>query len=70
MDNIFIGCLWRSVMYKCVYLYAFETGSELRAGLSRWFAYYSPNSRLAGITPAGAYGQIGISDRGGMPPMI
>ena len=39
MDNVFIERLWRSVKYECVYLRAFETGSELRAGLSRWFAY-------------------------------
>ena len=39
MDNIFIERLWRSVKYECVYLHAFETGSELRAGLGRWFTY-------------------------------
>jgi putative transposase len=33
MDNVFIERLWRSVKYECVYLHAFETGSELRAGL-------------------------------------
>ena len=30
MDNVFIERLWRSLKYKCVYLHAFETGSELR----------------------------------------
>nr|AJW29608.1 Transposase OrfAB, subunit B [Sphingomonas sp. JE1] len=40
MDNVFIERLSRSVKYECVYLHAFETGSELRAGLGRWFAYY------------------------------
>ena len=33
MDNVFIERLWRSLKYECVYLHAFETGSELRAGL-------------------------------------
>ena len=28
MDNVFIERLWRSLKYKCVYLHAFETGSE------------------------------------------
>lgn len=68
MDNVFIERLWRSVKYECVYLHAFETGAELRAGLSRWFAYYNhyrPHSRLAGQTPAEAYGQIDASDHGG-----
>ena len=39
MDNVFIEQLWRSLKYKCVYLHAFETGSELRAGLGRWITY-------------------------------
>ena len=35
MDNVFIERLWRSLKYECIYLHAFETGSELRAGLAR-----------------------------------
>ncbi|WP_317976297.1 integrase core domain-containing protein [Novosphingobium pituita] len=53
------------------YLHAFETGSELRAGLARWFTYYNhhrPHSALAGRTPTEAYGQIGPSDHGGHAP--
>src|SRR5690606_7739650 len=34
MDNVFIERLWRSLKYECVYLHAFETGSELRARVS------------------------------------
>ena len=30
MDNVFIERLWRSLKYECVYLHAFETGSERR----------------------------------------
>ena len=40
-------------------LHAFETGSELRAGLSCWISYYNarrPHSALAGHTPDEAYG--------------
>jgi putative transposase len=61
MDNVFIERLWRSLKYECVYLHAFETGSELRAGLSRWIGYYNarrPHSALAGRTPDEAYGKI------------
>jgi transposase InsO family protein len=36
LDNVFIERLWRSLKYECVYLHAFETGSELRAGLANW----------------------------------
>ena len=28
--------LWRSLKYECVYLNAFETGSEARKGISAW----------------------------------
>ena len=31
MDNVFIERLWRSLKYECVFLNAFETGSEARA---------------------------------------
>jgi putative transposase len=58
MDNVFIERLWRSLKYECVYLHAFETGSELRAGLSKWIGYYNtarPHSMLAGRTPDEVY---------------
>lgn len=62
MDNVFIERLWRSLKYECVYLHAFETGSELRAGLTWWIDYYNsrrPHSGLNGRTPDEAYGAIG-----------
>jgi len=30
LDNIFVERLWRSLKYECVYLHAWETGSEAR----------------------------------------
>src|SRR5690606_38518129 len=71
MDNVFIERLWRSMKYECVYLHAFETGSELLAGLGRLITYYNtrrPHSGLAGRTPADAYGRVGSSDHGGHAP--
>jgi putative transposase len=58
LDNVFIERLWRSLKYECVYLYAFETGSELRASLDAWVELYNtrrPHSALAGRTPDEAY---------------
>jgi putative transposase len=58
MDNVFIERLWRSLKYECIYLHAFETGSELRAGLTKWIGYYNggrPHSALEGRTPDEAY---------------
>ena len=63
MDNVFIERLWRSLKYECVYLHAFETGSELRAGLTWWISYYNtqrPHSALGGHTPDEAYGIDGV----------
>jgi len=34
-DNRMIERLWRSLKYECVYLNAFETGSEMRAGIGK-----------------------------------
>jgi putative transposase len=62
MDNVFIERLWRSLKYECIYLHAFETGTDLRAGLTSWIAYYNtrrPHSTLAGHTPDGAYKAAG-----------
>jgi putative transposase len=58
MDNVFIERLWRSSKYECVYLNAFETGSEARTGIGRWVAYYNadrPHSVFAGRTPDEVY---------------
>ena len=54
LDNVFIERLWRSLKYECVYLNAFETGSEARAGIGRWIDFYNrfrPHSSLGGVPP-------------------
>jgi putative transposase len=40
MDNVFIERLWRSLKYECVYLQAFETGTEARKGIGDWIDFY------------------------------
>jgi putative transposase len=58
MDNIMIERLWRTLKYDCVYLNAWETGSEAREGIGRWFERYNgrrPHSSLDGRTPHEAY---------------
>ena len=53
-DNVMIERLWRSLKYECVYLYAFETGSETRAGIGNWMIFYNcrrPHSSMNGATP-------------------
>jgi putative transposase len=66
MDNVFIERLWRSLKYECVYMNAFETRSEARAGLGRWIEYYNaerPHSALGGRTPAEAHAGLPVGHR-------
>ena len=35
IDNVFIERLWRSLKYECVYLHAWETGLQAKAGIAR-----------------------------------
>ena len=58
IDNRMIERLWRSLQYECVYLRAFETGSEARAGIGKWMTYYNaerPHSTHGILTPDEAY---------------
>jgi putative transposase len=61
IDNVMIERLWRSLKYECVYLHAFETGSEIRHGLKKWIELYNtrrPHSSLDDRTPDEAYWQL------------
>ena len=58
LDNIFVERLWRSLKYECVYLHAWETGSEAKAGVGKWIEFYNrkrPHSALGGKPPAVIY---------------
>jgi putative transposase len=66
MDNVFIERLWRSLKYECVYLNAFETGSEARTGIGRWITYYNddrPHSTFAGRTPGEVYAKQATEEK-------
>jgi putative transposase len=50
--------LCRSLKYDCVYLNAFETGSDMRAGIGKWLTGYNserPHSTQGILTPDEAY---------------
>ena len=57
-DNVFVERLWRSVKYEEVYLRAYDSVSEARASLARYFSFYNtkrPHSSLDARTPERAY---------------
>lgn len=41
IDNVFIERVWRSVKYECLHLRQFETVSELRLALRKYFEFYN-----------------------------
>jgi putative transposase len=57
-DNVFVERLWRSVKYEEVYLHAYASVAEARAGLGRYLNFYNgrrPHSSLGARTPDHAY---------------
>jgi putative transposase len=57
-DNVFVERLWRSVKYEEVYLRAYETVSQAREGIGRYFSFYNaarPHKAHGGKTPDSAY---------------
>ena len=57
-DNIFVERLWRSIKYEEVYLHAYASVSEARAGIARYLTQYNtarPHSSLADRIPDEAY---------------
>lgn len=58
LDNIFVERLWRSLKYECVYLHAWKTGSQARAGIAKWVEFYNnkrPHTAHGGQPPAVVY---------------
>lgn len=53
-DNVFVERLWRSVKYEEVYLKAYDSVAEARAGIGQYFEFYNarrPHSSLDRMTP-------------------
>lgn len=57
-DNIFVERLWRTVKYEQVYLHAYDSVSEARRSIMRYFDWYNrsrPHSGLNRLTPDEVY---------------
>ena len=71
MDNIFIERLWRSLKYECVYLHAWETGSQARNGIGRWITFYNHQRAHTIRREIGSMDQFLILlIHGGQPPAV
>src|SRR5262249_27706108 len=58
MDNIFIERLWRSLKYEEVYLNAYASVAEAKAGIGSWLGFYNEERQHQSLgyrTPRQAY---------------
>jgi len=66
MDNVFIERLWRSLKYEEVYLKAYPTVAEAKAGIGSWVGFYNEqrlHQALGYSTPAHVFaGTVGAVD--------
>ena len=58
LDNIFVERLWRSLKYEEIYLHPYDSLTEAREGIGRYFRFYNdarPHTSLGYQTPAAFY---------------
>ena len=58
LDNIFVERLWRSLKYEEIYLHPYDSLTEAREGIGRYFRFYNdarPHTKLGYQTPAAFY---------------
>src|ERR1700745_261661 len=71
MDNIFVERLWRSLKYEEVYLNAYSTVAEAKAGIGCWLDFYNTERQHQSLdyrTPRQIYQQgLWIWGRSGLP---
>ena len=57
-DNVFVERFWKSIKYEAIYLHAYDSVSEARAGIGRYIEFYNtrrPHQSLDGATPESVY---------------
>jgi len=60
VDNVMVERLWRSLKYEEVYTRAYDTITEARQSIARWFGFYNyqrPHQSLDYLTPCEAHNQ-------------
>jgi len=71
MDNIFVERLWRSLKYEEVYLNAYATVAEAKAGIGSWLDFYNTERQHQSLgyrTPRQVYQEdLWICGRSALP---
>jgi putative transposase len=71
MDNIFVERLWRSLKYEEVYLHAYATVAEAKAGIGAWLDFYNEERQHQSLgyrTPRQIYDEgLWICGRSALP---
>jgi putative transposase len=71
MDNIFIERLWRSLKYEEVYLHAYASVAEAKAGIGAWLSFYNEERQHQSLgyhTPRQIYDEgLWICGRSALP---
>ena len=71
MDNIFVERLWRSLKYEEVYLHAYATVAEAKAGIGAWLDFYNTERQHQSLgyrTPRQIYQEsVWICGRSALP---
>ena len=58
VDNVFVERLWRSLKYEHVYLHAYASVAQAKAGIASYLDFFNrarPHSSLGAVTPDTAY---------------
>ena len=57
-DDVFVERLWKSIKYEEIYLHAYDSVSDARAGIGKYLLFYNqrrPHFKHGGETPARMY---------------
>ena len=57
-DNVFVERLWKTIKYEEIYLHAYNSVSDARAGIGNYLSFYNqrrPHTEHGGDTPDNMY---------------
>lgn len=66
-DNVFVERLWKTIKYEEIYLHAYDTVHDARAGIGKYITFYNtnrPHSSLDRKTPDQVFCQSTATNAG------